>query len=65
MILVNVEDYCQSCLDFTPDVTPPAKVYSDNGEYVLGDTIIQCKYRKRCAAITRFLENRIKEKNDG
>lgn len=62
MILVNVEDYCQSCLDFTPDVTPPQRVrVPDDREFTMGDTIIKCVYRKRCAAIKRYLENQMKE----
>ena len=65
MILVNVEEYCQACLDFTPDVTPPQRVWvSDEMKYIMGDTIIQCKYRKRCAGIKRYLEQQAKEKND-
>lgn len=62
MIRVEVEGYCQKCMDFVPDVTPPARAISDvDGEVVYqSDTIIQCKHRRRCAAITRYLEHQIK-----
>lgn len=65
MIRVNVEEYCQACLDFTPDVTPPTKMYSSEGELILGDTVIYCKYRKRCAGIKRYLEQQAKEEASG
>lgn len=63
MIVVTVEDYCQACLDFKPEVTPPTRLYSsfDNAEVVFTDTIIQCQYRKRCAGIKRYLEQQVKE----
>ena len=62
MIRVEVEDYCHECLDFHPDVTPATRLRFTDSEYsVIGDTVIRCEYRKRCAAITRFLENRAKD----
>ena len=62
MICVKVEEYCQQCLDFNPDVTHPERVYGIGGEVVLQtDTIIRCTYRKRCAGIKRYLEQRDKE----
>ena len=57
MIKLVVEPYCQQCLDFSPDVTKPERVCYDG----YTDTIIQCEYRKRCAAIKRFLEQQSKE----
>lgn len=65
MIVINVEEYCHSCQDFTADVIAPAKIYtSDGNDYILGDTIVQCKYRKRCAGIKRYLESQEKESKD-
>ena len=62
MIRLEVEEYCQSCLDFCPDVTKPERVYcGDNEPFTFGDTIIKCEYRKRCAGIRRFLEHQLKE----
>ena len=65
MIRVDVEDYCQNCLDFEPDVTKPEKIYAGDGEVILGDTIIRCEYRKRCAGIKRFLELQSKTEVSG
>lgn len=65
MILVKVEDYCQQCLDFTPDVTKPEKYYAGTDEIILGDTIVQCEYRRRCASIKRYLELQSKSEVSG
>lgn len=58
MIRLNIEEYCQSCLDFNPDVIPPTRTADNENE--LTDTIIQCKYRKRCAGIERHLRQVMK-----
>lgn len=65
MIRLNIEEYCHQCLDFTPDVIPPTRSADENGEHIQTDTIIQCKYRKRCAGIKRFLEQQTKEEISG
>ena len=57
-IQLEVEDYCHSCPDFTPDVTKPTRIQTGDGEYIYGDTIVKCEYRRRCASITRLLERR-------
>lgn len=61
MIRIEVEDYCHQCLDFEADVTKPERLYIGIEDRVLGDTVVHCKYRKRCAAIKRFLEQQAKE----
>ena len=65
MIRLNVEEYCHQCLDFTPDVIPPTRSADESGEHTQTDTIIQCKYRKRCAGIKRYLEQQTKEEISG
>lgn len=60
MIRLEVEDYCQQCLDFTPDVTKPERTRDNDGGFAYTDTIIHCKYRKRCGGIARYLEQRVK-----
>lgn len=62
MIKLDVEGYCHECLDFCPDVVKPVRVIASGTDAYYTDTIIQCKYRKRCAGIKRFLENQAKEK---
>lgn len=65
MILIDVEDYCHRCLDFTPDVTKPTKVYLDNGKIIQDHTFVRCEYRKRCAGIKRYLEQQMKGETNG
>lgn len=62
MIKLDVADYCQSCLDFTPDVIKPARILSNGfeDESTMTDTIVQCKYNRRCAGIKRYLEQQAK-----
>lgn len=60
MIRVDVEGYCQSCLDFSPDVAKPIRVTTSGGEITFTDTVIQCEYRKRCAGIKRFLDQQMR-----
>lgn len=60
MIRVEVEEYCQHCLDFSPDVLKPQRMVYLDGELTYGDTVIQCEYRKRCAGIKRYLEQQRK-----
>lgn len=62
MIHVEVENYCQQCLDFTPDVTKPERLYTADcpDGFVMSDTIVRCEYRKRCAGIKRYLDQQTK-----
>lgn len=65
MIRVVVEDYCQSCMEFSPDVTPPQRSLSESGAVKQTDTIIQCKHRKRCETIKRYLDQQMKGEVSG
>lgn len=65
MIRVEVEDYCHSCMEFYPDVTPPQKSFSDNMAVKQTDTIIHCKHRKRCETIKRYLDQQLKGEVSG
>lgn len=56
-IKLEVEDYCQECMDFNADVAGPVKVQiSGQDDLILTDTIVRCEYRNRCRAIKRYLE---------
>lgn len=61
MIKLEIEEYCQDCLDFCPDVIKPERVRTEGGNMTYTDTIVHCKYQKRCSGIKRFLEQRIRE----
>lgn len=65
MIQLVVEDYCQQCLDFTPDVTKPERINRSNESFGYSDTIVKCKYHKRCEAIRRYLEQQAKGEANG
>ena len=57
MIRLNVFEYCQSCVEFSPRVTQrPEKLDTDNRSYFCGDTIVECQYRCRCEAISNYLK---------
>ena len=56
MIVIDVEEYCQECLDFEPSVIKARKQLADwGGGYEQSNTQIQCEYRKRCKAIKEYL----------
>ena len=63
MIRIEVEDYCQSCRDFSPDVTASTNIYIDD---IISrtDTVIRCEYRKKCAGLVRYLESQLKDKTE-
>lgn len=68
MIKLDIQDYCQSCRDFEPDITRPEKLifkdYDGNSIMIQSDTIIQCKYAKRCENIRRYLKQQMEEPKD-
>lgn len=64
MIELEVEYYCQQCLDFSPDVIKPERIRLSDGSLGYTNTVVQCKYHKRCAGIKRYLENQIKGATD-
>lgn len=60
MIKFDIQEYCQECMDFHPDVERPVKMH--NGDDVIQtDTIVRCENRGRCAAIKRYLDKQQKE----
>ena len=65
MIRLDIQEYCHVCSDFEPDVEKPEKYYSDFEEVIMTDTVVRCRYRKRCENIKRYLARLAKEKNHG
>lgn len=64
MIRLEVQRYCSDCHDFEPDVTKPERLYRDDHlNLCQTDTIVQCRYAKRCEAIKRYLERKTKGDN--
>ena len=68
MIKLEVEDYCQSCPEFEPDVDKDIDRYfvdtfdpfdpfdTERREHVVCDTIIRCEHRGRCRSIKTQIE---------
>lgn len=62
MIRLDIHEYCESCCDFDPNVIKPVRNvvwadFNDESPIVLqSDTIVCCKYAKRCECIKRYLE---------
>lgn len=66
MIRLEVEGYCQECLDFKPDVIPARKQPRDwEPGFELSDTVIYCDKRYRCANIRAYLERQMKGEEKG
>lgn len=61
MIKLDLEPYCQECLQFEPEVEKPVVYYGDQEVYYGGDTIIRCESRYICKRIKNYLEEREKE----
>ena len=63
MIKLEVQEYCQTCSKFEPDVEHPTELYADGELYtIIGDTIIRCEYRHFCERIYRITQG--KNNND-
>ena len=59
MIKIEVQPYCDACLDFTPDVEYPQVFHADLEEYIFTDTVVRCRFRKRCSGICRYLKREL------
>ena len=64
MIQLQVEPYCHQCPDFCSEVMKTDPVYLGDTKLTLSDTIVKCAYRKRCAGIYRYLNNRFNNVED-
>lgn len=64
MIRIDVQPYCQDCLDFTPELEPAVSYYADFEEYSRSDTIIRCAKKKRCEGLVRYLRKQLEKEKD-
>lgn len=64
MIRLDVQLYCELCREFEPDVTRPETLTTSDGIYQT-DTIISCRYAKRCENIKRYLARTNKNEERG
>ena len=67
MIRLDIQDYCDYCCDFEPDVTKPIKrsLVSDSNKTVVvqSDTVVRCAHAKHCECIKRYLSQQLKGDN--
>lgn len=65
MIRLDISEYCSDCCDFDPDVTKPTRSTFTTAlnriTTVQTDTIVRCKYAKRCESIKRYLERQAQQ----
>lgn len=68
MIRLDIQEYCDSCCDFEPDVAKPVKTSfmagPDDIMVVQSDTIVRCTHAKRCECIRRYLKQQMEEPKD-
>ena len=63
MIRLDLQEYCESCFDFEPDIIKPERVLIQSfvnpyGQAIQSDTIVRCRYARRCEAIKRYLDQK-------
>ena len=58
-ITLKVDDYCQECPEFEPDVHRQVIYGMDERMF---DTTIRCEHRGKCDRLIEYLEKKIKEK---
>lgn len=58
MIRLEVEDYCQNCIEFDPEKEVIAKQYmeSKDEEYL---TFVTCKNADKCRRLIKYLKKKI------
>ena len=61
MITLKVEEYCHECPAFEPDVDTSGWYNPLNQEEMIRETVILCRYRKRCASMMRYLKKQMRE----
>ena len=64
MIRLDAQEYCDNCLDFSPAVDRPQKVFGSDGTVIQSDTIITCEHSTRCEMIKRYLTRKMKGDNE-
>ena len=64
MIKLDVRPYCECCPDFTAEVEGPNRVYVGDEYIHESDTIVHCKYRRRCEAMVRYLQKQMEKPKD-
>lgn len=58
MIKLCVEDYCQNCTDFEPDVETYTTVSAGK---ICNQTNVSCEHRQRCKKLVEYLRKEANE----
>ena len=68
MIRLDISGYCSDCCDFEPDVTKPVRstlaTNLNENTTVQTDTVVRCKYARRCESIKRYLERQTQQEKN-
>ena len=56
MIKLDVQPYCHECAGFMPFCDRSVEYESEGRVYYRSDTVITCKYKKRCEQMIKYLE---------
>lgn len=60
MIILEVQPYCDNCLNFQADVERPHRFYA-NGQLLeieQTDTIVRCEDRNKCERMIQYLRRK-------
>lgn len=61
MIKLDIQPYCQNCLNFEADVESPERAYAGSDIVYQTDTIVRCERRKYCENMKRYLEREMEK----
>ena len=61
MIKLGLEAYCKDCIEFTPILENRERIYFNDREAC--NNVVICQYKKRCAAIERYLRKELSKGN--
>lgn len=68
MIRLELKDYCHDCCGFEAKTIYPDKVYAvgepDVPYMLIGDTVVTCEHRERCASAVKYVMEGYKENAD-
>ena len=64
MIRLDVQDYCQECLEFTAEVERPIKFVADDKIITQTDTIVSCSKKPLCSGLKRWIESESTRKGE-
>jgi hypothetical protein len=61
MIVLDVEEYCHACRNFSPVATITTRDVERN---TWTDTVVRCESKNHCAALVRYLNHQTKSETE-